>query len=142
MSFWWLDPEFALFLLFLLTMMWGILLTYAIVRKESIKWILLLQVVASIIYGIAWLLECIEQETFRLPPDDPPPLIPESVFVGITFFSWAVCAIGFFAEFFLLAYRDRHGLSKRLCAQSLGVSVLQMIAYFWIFIIIIAPNSC
>ncbi|MBR5079083.1 MAG: hypothetical protein IKX30_10105 [Victivallales bacterium] len=142
MSFWWLDPEFALFLLFLLTMMWGILLTYAIVRKESIKWILLLQVVASIIYGIAWLLECIEQETFRLPPDDPPPLIPESVFVGITFFSWAVCAIGFFAEFFLLAYRDRHGLSKRLCAQSLGVSVLQMIAYFWIFIIMIAPNSC
>ena len=142
MSFWWLDPEFALFLLFILTMMWGILLVYATMRKESIKWILLLQVVASIIYGIAWLLECIEQETFRLPPDDPPPLIPESVFVGITFFSWAVCAIGFFAEFFLLAYRDRHGLSKRLCAQSLGVSVLQMIAYFWIFIIMIAPNSC
>ena len=142
MSFWWLDPEFALFLLFILTMMWGILLVYASMRKESIKWILLLQVVASIIYGIAWCLECIEQETFRLPPDVPPPLIPESVFVGITFFSWAVCAIGFFAEFFLLAYRDRHGLSKRLCAQSLGVSVLQMIAYFWIFIIMIAPNSC
>ncbi|MBR5024617.1 MAG: hypothetical protein IKX48_06095, partial [Victivallales bacterium] len=86
--------------------------------------------------------ECIEQETFRLPPDDPPPLIPESVFVGITFFSWAVCAIGFFAEFFLLAYRDRHGLSKRLCAQSLGASVLQMIAYFWIYIITFAPIYC
>ena len=54
MSFWWLDPEFGLFLLFLLTMIWGILLTYAIMIKESIKWILLLQVIASIIYRIAW----------------------------------------------------------------------------------------
>lgn len=142
MSFWWLDPDFALFLLFILTMMWGILLAYAIVRKESIKWILSIQVVASIIYGIAWLLECIEQETFRLPPDDPPPLISDSVFVGITIFSWAVCAIGFFAEFLLLAYKDRHGLSKRLCAQSLGASIFQMAAYFWIFIIMTAPNSC
>ena len=34
MSFWWLDPEFALFLLFLLTVMWGILLAYAIERKR------------------------------------------------------------------------------------------------------------
>ena len=142
MSFWWLNPEFALFLLFFLTIMWGILLVYAIDRKESIKWILSIQVVASIIYGIAWLLECIEQETFHLPPDDPPPLIPYSVLVGITIFSWVVCAIGFFAEFLLLAYRDRHDLSIRLYAQSLGASVLQMIAYFWIFIIMIAPNSC
>ena len=37
MSFWWLDPEFGLFLLFLLTMIWGILLTYAIMIKESIN---------------------------------------------------------------------------------------------------------
>ena len=141
MSFWWLDPEFALFLLFLLTMMWGILLTFAIKRKESLKWILSIQVVASIIYGIAWLLYCIEYKT-RSPLSDAPPLIPDSVLAGITFFSWAVCALGFFATFLLLAYKDRHGLSIRLCAQSLGASVLQMIAYFWIFIIMIAPNSC
>ena len=141
MSFWWLDPEFALFLIFLLTMMWGILLAVAIARKESLKWILSIQVVASIIYGIAWLLECIEYKT-RSPFSDAPPLIPDSVLAGITFFSWAVCALGFFATFLLLAYKDRHGLSIRLCAQSLGASVLQMIAYFWIFIIMIAPNSC
>ena len=141
MSFWWLDPEFALFLIFLLTMMWGVLLAVAIARKESLKWILSIQVVAAIIYGIAWLLECIEYKT-RSPLSDVPPLITYSVMGGITIFSWVVCALGFFATFLLLAYKDRHGLSIRLCAQSLGASVLQMIAYFWIFIIMIAPNSC
>ena len=141
MSFWWLDPEFALFLLFLLTMMWGILLAFAIKRKESLKWILLIQVVASIIYGIAWLLNCIDCMTCS-PLSDAPPLIPYSVLVRIGFFSWGVCAIGFFAEIFLLVYRYCHGLSKRLCAQSLGASIFQMAAYFWIYIITFAPIYC
>lgn len=141
MSFWWLDPEFGLFLLFLLTMIWGILLTYAIMIKESIKWILLLQVIASIIYRIAWSRECIERRTISILSNDPP-LIPYSVLVGITIFSWTVCVIGFIAEFFLLECKNRHGLSKRLCALSLWASMLQMAAYFWIFIIMTAPNSC
>ena len=136
-----LDPEFALLLIFLLTMMWGILLAYAIARKESLKWILSIQVVASIIYGIAWLLNCIDYMTCS-PLSDAPPLLPYSVLVRIGIFSWGVCAIGFFAEIFLLVYRYCHGLSKRLCAQSLGASVLQMIAYFWIYIITFAPIYC
>ena len=99
MSFWWLDPEFGLFLLFLLTMIWGILLTYAIMIKESIKWILLLQVIASIIYRIAWSRDCIERRTISILSNGPP-LIPYSVLVGITIFSWACAPLALSPNFF------------------------------------------
>ena len=121
MSFWWLDPEFGLFLLFLLTMIWGILLTYAIMIKESIKWILLLQVIASIIYRIAWSRECIERRTISILSNDPP-LIPYSVLVGITIFFMGRVRHWLYRRIFSSGMQESSWTVQTImCAISLGV---------------------
>ena len=123
-----LDPyEGMRFLLFSMAIMWGILLGYAIARREAIKWLLSIQVAVSIILGIGW--ERINHH-------------PYSVVLAIHSICWGVCVLGFFAELFLLAYQHWHKLSKDLCLLAVGASIIHIIVYFWIIFMLAASAYC
>ena len=123
-----LDPyEGMRVLLFSMTIMWGILLGYAIARREAIKWLLSIQVAVSIVLGIGW-----EKILHH----------PYSVVLAIHTICWGVCVLGFFAELFLLAYQHRHKLSKDLCLLAVGASIIHIIVYFWTIFFLAASAYC
>ncbi len=124
-----LQLEEVVVLQFLMTIMWAILLACAIMRRESLKWIMSVQTAISLINGIVWLLEIAMHR-------------PYSFFLTINILFWGTSALGFFAELFLLAYQARHRLQKRLCALSIGASIIHIIAHFWIFISLAATAHC
>ena len=114
---------------FLLTIIWAILLACAIVRRESLKWIVSVQTAVSLINGIGWLIAIERHQSY-------------SAFLMINIFAWVASGIGFLAELFLLAYQARHRLQKRLCALAVGASIIHIIAHFWIFISLAATAHC
>ena len=114
-------------LLFSMTIMWGILLWYAIARRETIKWLLSIQVAVSIVLGIGW--EKINHH-------------PYSIVLAIHTICWSVCVLGFFAELFLLAYQHRHKLSKDLCLLAVGASIIHIIVYFLTIFFLAATAYC
>ncbi len=124
-----LSYEFVCFLLFSLNIMWGILLTCAILQREPLKWILSVQMTMSIIYALFWVLAAHLQLSY-------------SAYLAINNLSWGTCALCFFTELFLLAYQYRHRLSKRLCALSVAASLVQVIAHLWIGITMAAWAHC
>ena len=113
------------FLLFALSIMWSFLLVCAIMRRESIKWILSVQTAVSIMYAIAWL--------HGIHLSNP---------YAINNLSCGVGVLCFFAELFLLAYQHRHRRPKQLCVLAIGASILHIIAHFLLFIIIAAIIHC
>ena len=125
-----LTVEFLFFLLSLPVLIWGWLFTYAVWRRDRLKWLAAVQLAAAVLYETVWVLGSLEIIVFGMR------------FLYFCMFAVAaVCILGLLAEGIWLLLKWEDG-PKELYFSALGASVFQLIAYFGAFLIVETWASC
>ena len=125
-----LTVEFLFFLLSLPVLIRGWLFTYAVWRRDRLKWLAAVQLANAVIFETIWALSFLGIIEF-----------------GMNFIHFfliviaAVCIVGFLTEWIWLFLKWEDG-PKELYFSALGASVFQLIAYFGVFIIVETWASC
>ena len=125
-----LTVEFLFFLLSLPVLIWGWLFTYAVWRRDRLKWLAAVQLANAVIFETIWALGFLGIIVFGMR------------FLYFCMFAVAaVCVLGLLAEgiWLLLKWRE---VPKELYLSALGASVFQLIACFGVFVIVEAWASC
>ena len=122
--------EFLFFLLSLPVLIWGWLFTYAVWRRDRLKWLAAVQLANAVIFETVWALGFLEIIVFGMR------------FAHFYVFAVAtVCILGLLAEWIWLLLKWKE-VPKELYLSALGASVFQLIAYFGVFLIMETWASC
>ena len=125
-----LTVEFLFFLLSLPVLIWGWLFTYAVWRRDQLKWLAAIQLANAVIFETIWALSFLRIIVFGMH------------FMHFCIFAVAaVCIVGFLTEWIWLFLKWEDG-PKELYFSALGASVFQLIAYFGVFLIVETWASC
>ena len=122
--------EFLFFLLSLPVLIWGWLFTYAVWRRDRLKWPAAVQLANAVLFETVWVLGFLGIIVFGMH------------FMHFCIFTiLAVCIVGFLTEWIWLFLKWEDG-PKELYFSALGASVFQLIAYFGVFLIMETWASC
>ena len=122
--------EFLFLLLSLPVLIWGWLFTYAVWRRDRLKWLAAVQLANAVLFETVWGLGFLGIIEF-----------------GMNFIHFfliviaAVCIVGFLTEWIWLFLKWEDG-PKELYFSALGASVFQLFAYFGVFLIVETWASC
>ena len=125
-----LTVEFMFFLLSLPVLIWGWLFTYAVWRRDRLKWPAAVQLANAVIFETIWALGFLGIIVFGM----------HFMYFFLSVIA-AVCILGFLTEWIWLLLKWRE-VPKELYLSALGASVFQLIAYFGVFVIVEAWASC
>ena len=135
-----IDPGFIVFLLLVLTVLWGIFCAWPFLMvsplPRGVDIVAITQLVTTLVYEVVWIDWLIFTEKCLI-SDNAQSILSDSLRTVITLAAFGICAVGFFATLFMVLCKASR--PKILCFCT---AVLQSLVYFWSFIAMDAPSHC